>query len=98
MSARPASTAAAERFDRHGGVGETSRAMYLFPTLVQLDKARRATLTLPPDLSKLLPEVVQGDRAASLIFLAEGLKPKETGKHSSAAEMSTTGVWRERDP
>ena len=94
--ASPAATP--ERFDRHGGVGETARALYLFPSLVQLDKAQRATLTLPPDLTRMLPDVVRGDRAATLIFLAEGLKPKETGKHTSAAEMSTTGVWSERDP
>ena len=46
----------------------------------------------------MLPQVVAGDPAATLIFLAEGLKPKETGKHTSAAEMSATGVWSERDP
>ena len=46
----------------------------------------------------MLPDVVQGDAAATLIFLAEGLKPKETGKHTSTAEMSATGVWSERDP
>ena len=85
-------------FDRHGGVGETSGAMYLFPTLVQIEKAERAKLTLPPHLSSMLPQVAAGDRAASLVFLAEGLKPKETGKHTSAAEMSSTGVWSERDP
>ena len=28
-----------------------------------------------------------------LLLLAEGLKAKETGKKTSAAEMSTTGVW-----
>jgi creatinine amidohydrolase len=97
----PASTPAAtpmERFDRHGGVNETARALYLFPSLVQLDKAQKATLTLPPHLARMLPDVVRGDRAATLIFLAEGLKPKDTGKHTSAAEMSTTGVWSERDP
>jgi creatinine amidohydrolase len=86
------------RFDRHGGVGETSRALYLFPSLVQIDKAQPATLTLPPHLAKMLPDVVRGDPAATAIFLAEGLKPKETGKHTSAAEMSTTGVWSERNP
>ena len=94
--AAPATTT--ERFDRHGGVNETARALYLFPSLVQLDKAQKATLTLPPDLDRMLPDVVRGDRAATLIFLAEGLKPKDTGKHTSAAEMSTTGVWSERDP
>ena len=87
-----------ERFDRHGGVGETSRALYLFPSLVEIDKAERATLHLPPHLAKMLPDVVRGDRAAALIFLAEGLKPRDTGKHTAAADMSTTGVWSERDP
>jgi creatinine amidohydrolase len=85
-------------FDRHGGVAETSGALYLFPSLVALDKAERATLTLPPHLSQMLPQVAAGDSATTVIFLAEGLKPKETGKQTSAAEMSTTGVWSERDP
>jgi creatinine amidohydrolase len=89
---------APERFDRHGGVGETSRALYLFPTLVQLEKAQHATLTLPPDLSTMLPEVVRGDAAATLVFLAEGLKAKRTGKGTSSAEMSATDVWSERHP
>lgn len=85
-------------FDRHGGVNETSRALYLFPSLVALDRAEKATLTLTPSLSQMLPLVKAGDATASLLFLAEGLKPKETGKGTSAAEMSTTGVWSERDP
>jgi creatinine amidohydrolase len=86
------------KFDRHAGVGETARALYLFPSLVQLDKAVPATLTMPPHLTTMLPAVVQGDPAATTVFLAEGLKPKDTGKRTSAAEMSTTGVWSERDP
>ena len=86
------------RFDRHGGVGETSGGLFLFPSLIQLEKAERATLTHPPHLTRILPKVAAGDRASSLVFLAEGLKPKETGKGTSAAEMSTTGVWSERDP
>jgi creatinine amidohydrolase/Fe(II)-dependent formamide hydrolase-like protein len=72
--------------------------MYPFPSLVQVDKAQEVTLTLPPDLARMLPDVVQGDAAAALVFLAEGLKPTGTGKHTSAAEMSATGVWSERDP
>lgn len=95
---RPSTSNPPVPFDRHGGVGETSGALYLFPTLVQLEKAERATLTVPPALASLPPLVAAGDRAASLVFLAEALKPKATGKGTSAAEMSTTGVWSERHP
>jgi creatinine amidohydrolase len=95
---RPSTSSQPVPFDRHGGVGETSGALYLFPTLVQMDKAERATLSVPPALSSLPPLVATGDRAATLVFLAEALKPKVTGKGTSTAEMSTTGVWSERDP
>jgi creatinine amidohydrolase/Fe(II)-dependent formamide hydrolase-like protein len=101
MRPRDRSTEPVERprgFDRHGGVGETSAALYLFPSLVQLDKAAPATLTLPAHLAKMLPDVAKGDPVATTVFLAEGLKPKETGKGTSASEMSSTGVWSERDP
>jgi creatinine amidohydrolase len=46
----------------------------------------------------MLPEVVAGDSTALMLFLAEGLKAEETGKKTSSAEMSTTGVWGTRDP
>lgn len=97
-AATSGSRAAPQPFDRHAGVAETSRALYLFPSLVALAKAEKATLTLTPPLDQMLPQVKAGDATASLVFLAEGLKPKETGKGTSAAEMSTTGVWSERDP
>ena len=95
---RPSTSNEPVPFDRHAGVGETSGALFLFPTLVQMDKAERATLSVPPALSSLPPLVAAGDRAATLVFLAEALKPKTTGKGTSTAEMSTTGVWSERDP
>ncbi len=84
--------------DRHGGTPETSRSLYLMPTLVQLDKAVTAELTLPAHLDAMLPEVVDEDPTALMLFLAEGLKAEETGKRTSSAEMSTTGVWGARDP
>jgi creatinine amidohydrolase len=84
--------------DRHGGTSETSRALYLFPSLVELDAAITAKLTLPDHLEKMLPQVVANDPTALMLFLAEGLKAEETGKMTSSAEMSTTGVWGERDP
>jgi creatinine amidohydrolase len=46
----------------------------------------------------MLPQVTAGDPAANLVFLAEALKPKETGKKTSTAEMSQTGVWSQRNP
>jgi creatinine amidohydrolase len=85
-------------FDRHGGVGETSTSLYMTPNLVNLAAARRATLTMPEHLQKMLPEVVAGDPTATLVFLAEGLKAKETGKKSSTREMTDTGTWGLRDP
>lgn len=85
-------------FDRHGGVGETSAALYLTPTLVNLAAARRATLTMPEHLTAMVPGVVAGDPTATLVFLAEGLKARSTGKGTSAREMTDTGTWGERDP
>jgi creatinine amidohydrolase len=41
--------------------------------------------------------VIAGDDTATTIFLAEALKPKDTGKHTSTREMTRTGVWSERD-
>ena len=84
--------------DRHGGTGETSRSMYLIPDLVDLEAAEPAELTLPPHLEEMLPAVVSGDPTALAVFLAEGLKDAATGKGTSAAEMSSTGVWGARDP
>ena len=92
------SIAPANVFDRHGGVGETSNPLYLSPSLVELDKAEAATLTMPPHLERLVPDVIAGDPTATLVFLAEGLKAEETGKGTASHEMSTTGVWSVRDP
>ena len=90
--------AAVQAFDRHSGVNETSGALYLFPSLVDLDRATQPQLTFPPHLSRMLPQLAARDRAATMVFLAEALKPRETGKKTSTAEMSPTGVWSERDP
>jgi creatinine amidohydrolase len=84
-------------FDRHGGVSETSRSLYLTPSLVNMSVARTAPLTLLPHLEKMLPEVVAGDPTATRVFLAEALKAKETGKGTSTREMTETGVWSALD-
>jgi creatinine amidohydrolase len=46
----------------------------------------------------MLPLVAAGDRAATMVSLAEALTPKETDKNTSTAEMSPTGVRSERNP
>jgi creatinine amidohydrolase len=98
LRAPRSSDATARLFDRHGGVGETSTSLYMFPNLVNMSAARTATLTMPDHLERMLPEVVAGDPTATRIFLAEGLKAKETGKKTSTREMSDTGTWGVRNP
>jgi len=87
----------AVQFDRHGGVGETSSGLYLFPNLVDMSKAGKNEVNLPDHLEKALPQVIAGDDTATTVFLAEALKPKDTGKHTSAREMTKSGVWSQRD-
>jgi creatinine amidohydrolase len=62
-----------------------------------MNKAGKNEVKLPDHLQKALPQVIEGDAAATKVFLAEALKPKETGKHTSTREMTKTGVWSERD-
>jgi creatinine amidohydrolase len=55
-------------------------------------------VTLPDHLEKALPQVNVGDETATTVFLAETLKPKDTGKHTSTREMTRTGVWSDGIP
>ena len=85
-------------FDRHAGVTETSNSLYLTPGLYDQSVARAATLSYPPHLAAMVPAVLAGDRAANLVFMAEALKQKSTGKQTSTREMSDTGAWSVLDP
>jgi creatinine amidohydrolase len=93
----PKSSSKETKFDRHAGVGETSSGLYLFPTLVDMSKAGPNSLQLPEHMRNMLPEVIARDPTSTTVFLAEGLKPEATGKHTSTREMTATGVWSERD-
>lgn len=84
--------------DRHAGVSETSRTMYLAPNLVDLSVGEAPVLTMPEHLEQMVPEVLAGDPTVTRVFLAEALKAEETGKGTSAREMTSTGAWSERDP
>lgn len=77
--------------DQHAGVPETSNSLYLTPSLVDMSVARQATVTMPDHLEQMVAGVVKGDPTASLLFRSEGLKPEETGKKTSAKEITTTG-------
>jgi len=96
MRGSPQSTAAV--LDRHAGVSETSRLMFLAPDVVNLAAAQTATLTMPDHLERMVPDVLAGDPTVSRVFLAEGFKAEETGKGTSAREITSTGAWSERDP
>ena len=93
---RPQSSGPAQ-FDRHGGVGETSNSLYLIPELVDLESAAPPNLEMLPHLEAMVPDILNGDRTALQVFLAEALKAEETGKGTSTREMTSTGVWSERD-
>ncbi len=84
--------------DRHGGTGETSSSLYLIPELVDMEAAEAARVTMPAHLEAMVPQVLAGDPTALALFLAEGLKDESTGKGTSSAEISSTGVWGVRDP
>jgi len=94
---QPSKRPKVKQFDRHAGVDETSVGLYLFPDLVDMSKAGGNEVTLPDHLQKALPQVTEGDDTATAVFLAEALKPKDTGKHTSTREMTKTGVWSERN-
>lgn len=98
MTRAPAASPATTAFDRHGGVGETSMSLYMTPNLVNLEASKRATLTMPDHLTKMVPAVEAGDPTATLVFLAEALKARSTGKGTSTREMTDTGTWGTRDP
>ncbi len=98
-SSTPEATQDAPRqFDRHGGVGETSSALYLIPELVELERSELAKLSIPEHLQAMLPSILEGDETALRVFLAEALKAEATGKGTTARDMSTTGVWSLRNP
>lgn len=84
-------------FDRHGGVNETSRSLYLQPNLVDLERAKKTKLHMLPHLRDMVPAIEAGDDTARLVFLVEALKQESTGKGTDTKDMTDTGVWSEQD-
>jgi creatinine amidohydrolase len=84
-------------FDYHAGIGETSIMLYLRPDLVDMTKAVKPEITLPPDMEKLarLQETDPGLRAVANVSLGV---PEETGKKGASHEISSNGIWSYGDP
>ncbi|QJU58330.1 creatininase family protein [Sphingomonas sp. AP4-R1] len=98
MAREPKTPGKTAPFDRHAGVGETSNSLYLIPSLVDLDRARKAKLTMPDHLTKMVPMIEAGDPTANLVFLVEALKAEGTGKGTTTKNMTDTGSWSSLDP
>jgi creatinine amidohydrolase len=79
-------------FDWHAGEGETSYMLYLTNSLVDMSKAEKPVLTLPPEAEKAYEKNL-GQVASAFLF-----RPKATGKKASSREMSNIGVFTTGDP
>jgi len=79
-------------FDWHAGEVETSSMLYLTHCLVDMTKAEKPVLTLPPIVHKAMEINLDGVMNANLF------RPKDTGKLASSREMSNNGVFTSGDP
>ena len=83
--------------DWHAGVEESSLMLYLTPTLVDMSRAVKPTLTLPGIAQKV--EVgLKAEPNLALIVEPNLFRPIETGKKASSREMSATGIFTSGDP
>lgn len=79
------------KFDRHAGEGETSAMLYLAPQLVQMDRARKQEVSLPPHIWELY-ELVEENSNLRRIIRQETFTGTTTGKGTSVREMTGIGV------
>lgn len=78
-------------FDVHAGVSETSGALYLFGSLVDMSKVENPVLTFPPHLLRFM-EMSKTDPAFNEVVSNTWFRPLETGKITSTREMTNTGA------
>ena len=77
--------------DVHSGVSETSGALYLIGSLVDMSKVENPVLTFPPNLQKFM-EMSKTDPAFNEVVGDTWFRPLETGKKTSTREMTNTGA------
>jgi creatinine amidohydrolase len=84
-------------FDSHAGEGETSTMLYLAPSLVDMSKAEKPVLTIPPTAQKALDNI-EAEPNLRLVQQANMWRPKDAGKKASSREMTNIGVFTTGDP
>jgi creatinine amidohydrolase len=77
--------------DVHSGVTETSEALYLFGSLVDMSKVENPVLTFPPEMRKLM-ELAKTEPLFNEVWGSLWFRPLETGKKTSTREMTNTGA------
>ena len=85
------------QLDWHAGVDETSKMLYLTPSLVDMSKAEKPTLTFPPAAQKALFTMTSAKDIETFVQTITFL-PKKTGKKASTREMTSNGVITTGDP
>jgi len=83
-------------FDVHAGVSETSGALYLMGSLVEMSKAENPVLTFPPEMLKFI-EMSKTDPIFGEVAGNMGFRPLETGKKTSTREVTNTGAVTKGD-
>jgi creatinine amidohydrolase len=78
-------------YDVHSGVSETSGALYLMGSLVDMSKAENPVLTFPPNMLKFI-EMSKADPIFGEVADKMGFRPLETGKKTSTREVTNTGA------
>jgi len=84
-------------YDHHAGIKETSNMLYLYPDMVQMDKAEKPVMTFSPLLKNLM---AASEENPNLETIAESMQavPLETGKYGASHEISSNGIWSTSDP
>ena len=77
--------------DVHSGVSETSGALYLFGSLVDMSKVENPVLTFPQAMRQFM-EKAKSDPAFAAVWGTMWFRPLETGKKTSTREMTNTGA------
>jgi creatinine amidohydrolase len=85
------------QLDWHAGVSETSKMLYLTPSLVQIEKAEKPELTLPPAAQKAIFSMPSAKDVESFVQAITFL-PEKTGKRATTRDMTSNGVITTGDP